>query len=310
MILGIDTSCYTTSAALVDRNGQLLAEARLMLPVKTGERGLRQSDGLFLHVKQLPQIIEQVFSQIGAEREGLLAVAASTCPRPVAGSYLPVFLGGTTVARSIAASAGCPFYPFSHQEGHIQAALSSANRQWHEPFLALHLSGGTGEILLVTPKKVGFQVKLVGDTDLPPGQFIDRVGVALGLPFPAGPALEKLAGATKGEFRLSGAVKGTHISFSGPESAAQRGIAQGVPAQEIAAAVLDNISKSLEKAVRTAMQETGCAHCIAAGGVAANLRIRHRLQTLGVDFALPSYAGDNAYGIALLGAASYRQEHQ
>lgn len=309
MILGIDTSCYTTSVAIVDADGRLLTEGRRPLSVAAGERGLRQSEGLFAHVKQLPQVAEEVMARRLPEWGAVEAIAVSARPRPVEGSYMPVFLAGESLARSLAATLHCPLYTFSHQEGHIEAALGSAGLRWRDSFLALHLSGGTGELLFVQPRQdgPGFGVTLVGDTDLPPGQFIDRVGVALGLPFPAGPHLEKLAGDTLGAFRLSGSVQGTHISFSGPESAAQRAIQAGVvPRKEIAAAVLDNIAKSLEKAIRCSMEQQHCHRVVAAGGVAANARIRKRLEKIGVRFADPCFAGDNAFGTARLGAASLR----
>ena len=309
MILGIDTSCYTTSVAIVDADGRLLTEGRRLLSVAAGERGLRQSEGLFCHVKQLPEVLEEAMSHAEASWGGVEAIAVSSRPRPVDNSYMPVFLAGEGLALSLAATLSCPLYRFSHQEGHIEAALASAGLRWRDPFLALHLSGGTGELLAVRPLKdsPGFQVELVGDTDLPPGQFIDRVGVALGLPFPAGPHLERLAGEEQGAFRLSGSVQGTHISFSGPESAAQRAILAGVAPPEVAGAVLDNIAKSLEKAIRCAMEQQGCRRVVAAGGVAANARIKRRLQKIGVRFADPHFAGDNAFGVARLGAAAWRQ---
>ena len=189
------------------------------------------------------------------------------------------------------------------------AALYSASLRWADPFLAVHLSGGTGELLYVEPQAAGFSIRVIGDTDLPPGQFIDRVGVALGLPFPAGPEIEKLAAcASSTDFRLTGCVRGTHISFSGPESAAQRAVVAGVPPAEVAAAVLDNIAKSLAKAIGAARAEYGCQHVLLAGGVAANQRIRKRLHSLQLNFAQPQYAGDNAVGVALLGLKKHEQE--
>ncbi|MDO4733196.1 MAG: O-sialoglycoprotein endopeptidase [Bacillota bacterium] len=307
MILGIDTSCYTTSVALVDVDGRLLAEGRRPLSVARGERGLRQSEGLFSHVKQLPLVMEELMAQAQPEWGPVQAIAVSSRPRPKEGSYMPVFLAGEGLARSLAAAFSCPLFRFSHQEGHIESALASAGLHWKEPFLALHLSGGTGELLFAQPLEnaPGFQVELIGDCDLPPGQFVDRVGVALGLPFPAGPHLESLAGDLQGEFRLSGSVQGMHISFSGPESAAQRAILAGVEPWAVAAAVLDNIGKSLEKAVRFAMAEYKCRRVIAAGGVAANARIRRRLEKIGLRFAEPRFAGDNAFGLARLGAVAF-----
>ena len=307
MIIGVDTSCYTTSLAVFDPAGRLLCEKRRLLPVEKGLCGLRQSEALFCHVKQLPELTEELAAELGplAPR----AVCVSSRPRSAEGSYMPVFLAGLGLARSLAAAYGAPLYQTSHQEGHIAAALWSAGLAWQEPFLALHLSGGTGEILRVEPQPAGYEIETVGDTDLPPGQFVDRVGVALGLPFPAGPELEKLAEqATDTDFRLSGSVRGTHISFSGPESAAERAIASGVEPASVATAVLDNIAKSLAKAIAAAREQTGCQKVLLAGGVAANRRIRKKLAASNVCFAAPKYAGDNACGVALLGLAAWRQE--
>lgn len=307
MILGIDTSCYTSSVAICDSHGRLLSDKRRLLPVSRGQCGLRQSEALFYHVRNLPDLMDELFAEVGDA--DIQAVAVSGQPRPQADSYMPVFTAGMAVARSVAASLGVPCYVTSHQEGHIMAALYSANLRWTEPFLAVHLSGGTGELLYVEPHAVGFSIRVIGDTDLPPGQFIDRVGVALGLSFPAGPEIEKLAAcAISTDFRLTGCVQGTHISFSGPESAAQRAVAAGVPSAEIAAAVLDNIAKSLAKAIGAARSEYGCQRVLLAGGVAANQRIREKLHSLHLNFAQSHYAGDNAVGVALLGLKRHEQE--
>ena len=300
MILGIDTSCYTTSVAICDDQGRLLSDKRRLLPVERGACGLRQSEALFCHLKQLPDLVEESFASICGET--LRAVAVSATPRTEAGSYMPVFLAGAAVAKSIAASHSVACFATSHQEGHLEAALLSLRLSWQEPFLALHLSGGTGEILLATPEKSGFAIKRLGDCDLPPGQFVDRVGVALGLPFPAGPHLEALAAQAEGEkLRFSGSVRGMHISFSGPESAAQRAIRAGAEPAQVAAAVLDNIAKSLGKAIRNARRESGCGKVLLMGGVVANQRIRERLKPLDLSFAEAAFTGDNASGVAHLG---------
>jgi len=310
MILGIDTSCYTTSIAFVDEEGRLLQELRRPLPVAKGERGLRQSEGLFCHVKQLPELLEQAAAGLDLQGRVLRAVAASAKPRPAEGSYMPVFLAGSGLGRSLAASHGAPFFAFSHQEGHLCAALASAGLDWQEPFIALHLSGGTGELLRVEPnQEAGYAVEVIGGCDLPPGQFVDRVGQALGLPFPAGPYLDELAGQARSrEFRLSGAVKGTRISFSGPEAAAQRAIAQGVDKAELAAAIFDNIGKSLAKAIAAAREQTGLRQVLLSGGVAASACLRRYLDREQVCFGAPRFSGDNAYGAALLGWRAWRRQ--
>ena len=305
MILGIDTSCYTTSIAIMDEQGRLMCDLRRLLAVEKGQRGLRQSDALYAHVQNLPHLAEEAFSAVPADR--LTGIAVSARPRPQEGSFMPVFTAGLGLARELAAALRLPLAHLSHQEGHLAAALWSAGLAWEEPFLALHLSGGTGEILKVTPLPPAegspcYDIQIVGDTDLPPGQFVDRVGVALGYPFPAGPHLDELAlSANDKTFRLSGSVKGTHISFSGPESAAQRAVTQGVEPARIAAAVFDNIGKSLTKAIAAARKESGLEKVLLMGGVAASRNLRAHLSCEGVVFAQAKYSSDNAVGTAALG---------
>ena len=188
-VLGLDTSNYTTSVALFD--GERGVNLGCLLEVRPGELGLRQSDALFQHVKRLPQLLEQL--EIGDIR----AVGASTRPRAVEGSYMPCFLAGELAASAAAGVLGAPKYAFSHQAGHVAAALHSAGLDtfWQRAFIAFHVSGGTTEALLVEPDaRCGFAIRrLAGSLDLKAGQAVDRVGAMLSLPFPAGPSLERAA---------------------------------------------------------------------------------------------------------------------
>ena len=184
-VLGIDTSCYTTSVALVE-DGRIAQERRL-LSVAQGERGLRQSSALFQHVERLPELLEALFAHSPGCVDG---VCVSTRPRDAEGSYMPVFKAGECAARAIAAAQGVPLVETSHQQGHIRAALVDSGCGEAE-FVALHLSGGTTEAVFVGQ---GLKTRLIAmSADLHAGQLVDRVGVALGLSFPAGPALEALA---------------------------------------------------------------------------------------------------------------------
>ena len=109
---------------------------------------------------------------------------------------MPCFLAGESQARTLGAALQIPVYPFSHQEGHVAAALyGSGHLDWFDwPFLAFHFSGGTSEGLLVRPDRHRMDIqKITGSLDLKAGQAVDRVGKMLGLPFPAGPQLELLA---------------------------------------------------------------------------------------------------------------------
>jgi hypothetical protein len=144
--IGFDTSCYTTSVALA-RDGQIIASRRRLLTVEQGERGLMQSEGVFQHETRLPELIEQLMQEAGVQK--IDAVGASTRPRPVDGSYMPVFTVGEGYGRSLAAVLGVPFIATSHQEGHIRAAMVDTALTYGEEILAVHLSGGTTEVLHV-----------------------------------------------------------------------------------------------------------------------------------------------------------------
>lgn len=310
LVLGIDTSCYTTSVALVN-NGQLICQKRQLLKVKDGQRGLQQSAAVFQHVQNLPGLIKDLLGNYTTQK--VAAVCASTRPRPVAGSYMPVFTVAEGIGQILATTLQVPFLTTSHQEGHIMAGIWSAGGPAERIFLAVHISGGTTELLKVEYATNGslVAIELLGGTsDLHAGQFIDRVGVAMGMEFPAGPQLEKLATASTAELRLASSVKEFQISFSGPESAAQRLINEGNNTSDIARAVENCIATSIEKLVRRGVQQFNIGSVLIVGGVAANQYIRNRLKEQFVNnragtklyFAEPQFSTDNAVGVALIGS--------
>lgn len=312
--LGIDTSNYTTSICVVDERGAVLYDGRRTLAVAPGSRGLRQSEALFLHLHHLPELMSEL-SVSGIDLGRVSAVAASVRPRPAEGSYMPVFVPGASLAKSLAAAWKVPFRGVSHQEGHLAAAEADAGGVEAEAFLAVHVSGGTTDVLAVRRRPGGYRVDALGESlDLHAGQLIDRVGVAMGLPFPSGPALEQLAdGVPSGERlripALPVTVKGCSISFSGPQAEALRRVERGDPPAHIAAAVLRCVAKALEKALLHALGQRPERHVLIVGGVAANRWIRERLRrrlehpAVGakLHFASPEYSRDNARGVAWLG---------
>lgn len=307
--IGLDTSCYTTSLAAVAEGGRLVAEERQLLAVPPGEKGLSQGAMIFQHLQNLPELVPRFFAALAGYR--VAAVAASIKPRPVAGSYMPVFSVGRALGTALAAALGVPFWPTTHQEGHVLAGMWSAGLVTTAPFLACHLSGGTSEILLVEPhSQGGLELRLLGgSTDLNAGQLIDRVGVLLGLSFPCGPALEELARAATGEegVTIPSSVRGLFFSFSGAETHARRLLERGAPPAAVARAVERCIAKTVEKALRQAVAATGVKDILLVGGVAANAYLRARLQerlthpAVGARlfFASPRYSADNAVGVAL-----------
>lgn len=321
-MLGLDTSFYTTSVAAVDLNGSLLAERHALLPVQEGERGLRPQESVFLHVKALPDLYEAVLAEVREQAAGPapVAVAASVRPLPQPDSYLPVFRVSEAFGRTAAAAWQVPFLPTTHQEGHLLAGAWSGGMPLADGFVAAHLSGGTTDVLDVAPQPDGSLsiVRLGEGLDLHVGQFIDRVGVALGLPFPAGPALEQLAARAAGDDGdqvvipsqavIPSHADGASLSFSGPEAAALRLIARGTQPEAVAHAVLACVARSVEKAIRWALQTTGRKSVLLVGGVAANGYLRRTLKArLAADvwFGDPRFSTDNAVGVALRGRAAW-----
>ena len=303
LYLGIDTSNYTTSAALCDETGTLVKSVKRPLPVKEGECGLRQSDALFAHVVNLPDVMREIQANLSDRR--LCAVGFSARPRDVEGSYMPCFAAGAAAAATPSAAAGLPLYDFSHQSGHIMAAVYSSGRTDYlkGDFAAFHISGGTSELLYVTPKRDGFDIKLLGGTlDLHAGQVIDRVGVLLGLSFPCGPALETLALQYTGErLKTKTCVFGYNYNLSGLENLAGRIFRDSGDKGKTAAYVIDFISDTIEKVTEHLLREYPDLPVLYAGGVMSNSIIKEKLSgKFSAAFAEPEFSSDNAYGTALL----------
>ena len=298
---GIDTSNYTTSAALFHKGR--IDQQKQLLPVKAGQLGLRQSDAVFHHVQQLPQIAEMLLRQ----SEEITAIGVSARPRDQEGSYMPCFTVGYGFGKSLADALHVPLYTFSHQSGHIAAALYSAGQLplREKRFLAYHVSGGTTEAVLVTPdKETVFAAEIVSQSlDLKGGQAVDRTGLLLGLPFPAGRALEELALQWAEPIRVKPTMKGNDFCLSGIENQCQTLEKQGVPKPYIARYCLEALSAALEESCKGLLNQYGELPVVFAGGVMSNGIIRENLtRQFGAYFAAPEFSTDNAAGIAILAA--------
>ena len=297
--LGIDTSNYTTSAALADCGG--LTQKKKLLRVREGGRGLQQSEAVFQHVKNLPGLMEEL---LAGRNDSIRAVGASVPPRDAAGSYMPCFLAGEGTARSVAVSLGVPFFPFSHQSGHIAAALYSAGRLEliHGRFIAFHVSGGTTEALIAEPCGGLFRVRPAGRSlDLKAGQAVDRVGVMLGIPFPCGAELEKLARKSSASFSVKPCLRGLDCCLSGVENQCAGMLQKGAPREDIAKFCLLSVLAALEGMTERLLERNGELPVVYAGGVMSDGIIRERLESrFPACFAKPEYSCDNAAGIAVL----------
>lgn len=363
--LGIDTSCYTTSVALMDEAGQLLGEARQILSVKPGRCGLQQSEMVFQHTRNLPRLMEEAVGQVigcvktgagsvangvAVEEDGtanasglaglasagyeLAAIGVSGYPRPLENSYMPAFLAGLSVARSLAAVTGARLEIISHQENHLEAGLWSAGGPAVDRFLLLHASGGTTDVLLAELQPMGrYSITEVGGSlDLHAGQFVDRIGVALGLQFPTGPALEALAekalartaevsacvseqsvasvseaGAGAAPMvELPVSVRKLQVSLSGPCTAALRKLEAGAEPAALALGVEHALAETFARVLRNGAQEYRVRDVLLVGGVGSNNYIRQHVERKLAKLRYPvrlwvpegRFSCDNATGCA------------
>ena len=311
VILGIDTSNYTTSVAVMGVDGELIANIKRPLPVKPGERGLRQSDAVFAHVKNLPSAMDEARSYL-ADAD-VVAIGVSERPRNIDGSYMPCFLSGVAVAESIAAAGGVPVYRFSHQCGHIMAALYSSGRMdmIEREFCAFHVSGGTTEVLRVNKSGAAFKAELVGGTaDINAGQLIDRIGVYMGLSFPAGPHIEALA--LENEARIPPIklkLNDGRVNLSGAENLATALFDKTKDMRLTSAYVLEYVTRALTLLASDYEERFGSTEFVFAGGVMSNSIIKSALsKQFRASFATPACSADNAVGIACLAMRAYNSE--
>lgn len=324
-VLGIDTSNYRTSIALVNQDGKIACDERLLLKVKKGERGLRQSEALFQHVENLPVL----FERLPSDKVKISAVAVSTRPRPVEGSYMPCFKAGYGFGKAVAKALDVPFYEYSHQEGHIEAIRANTDIGGEKPFLAWHLSGGTCELLkvnkLVFDKEAEEQtdIEIIGGSkDISFGQVIDRIGVLLGMSFPAGEEMDALAeNACKINTKYKKILTkiktdGLWFNLSGIETQGSRAC-EGLDESDVEVLVLeifDKIADTIIKVTEEAADIYDIKDVIFAGGVSCSKYISKKLiktfekSRLNIQFGLQTLSGDNAVGIALLGGKAYGNE--
>ena len=314
MILGLDTSNYRTSAAVITRDGRIVLNERRLLKVPGGERGLRQSDAVFLHIQQLKEMAAAI--RQATTKGELIAVAVSTRPRDQEDSYMPVFQVGNTIGQYISAVLHVPCYETSHQMGHLFAAAYGTILENRDHYLAIHLSGGTTELLV----RNGMKITLLGGTkDLHAGQLVDRTGVSLGLGFPAGPEMEALAEKGTARGRLGCSMEGDDLfcHFSGAETRVQQWIREGsLPKEDIAREVFELLARTVARLLHAGRKKTGIKQALVTGGVAASGLLRHliltRLQMIDQEietvFGSEELSGDNAVGTALAGACMLQDD--
>ena len=319
-VLGIETSCDETAAAVVRLDAGGGAEVLSSVVASQAEHaawgGVVPEIAARAHVEIIDAVISQALNEAGAGMAELDGVAATAGPGLVGGVMV-----GLSAAKAIALARRLPLVAVNHLEGHALSARLEAEAPF--PFLLLLVSGGHCQLLAVDG--LGDYTRLGATMDDAAGEAFDKIAKALGLGYPGGPALERLA--ARGDpdryplpVMLAGRG-GCDFSFSGLKTAAAR-LAEGVREDrdraDLAAAVQAAIARQLAERAARAMRlyaaERGAAGrlLVVAGGVAANGEVRRRLQAeaeaAGFAFLAPPlrFCTDNAAMIALAGAERLR----
>ena len=321
-VLGIETSCDETAAAVVRVEPKECAagsQVRVLSSVVLSQipdhapfGGVVPEIAARAHVESIDAIVGRALADAGVPVEGLDGVAATAGPGLVGGVMV-----GLSFGKAMALALDLPLIAVNHLEGHAVSARLTADIRY--PFLLLLVSGGHCQLLEMAG--IGACRRLGSTIDDAAGEAFDKIGGALGLSYPAGPALERLAeGGDAGRFPLPRSLAdraGCDFSFSGLKTAAARlasGLTTLADRRDLAAAVQGAIARQLAERTQRAMTAYAGRHpggdlrLVVAGGVAANGEVRRALQDLatreGFAFNAPSlaYCTDNAAMIALAGA--------
>jgi N6-L-threonylcarbamoyladenine synthase len=309
IILGLESSCDDSAAALVTSDRQILAQAVV------GQNAAHQPYGGVVpeiaaraHVEILPGLIRRVLDDAKMSVHEVDAVAATAGPGLIGGVMVALLAG-----KGLALAAGKPLIAINHLEGHaLSPRLVDPGLAF--PYLLLLVSGGHCQLLEV--RGVGDYRRLATTIDDAAGEAFDKAAKLLGLAYPGGPAIEELARiGDSAAVPLPRPLVGSgepHFSFAGLKSAVQRAVASGeYPREDIAASFQQAIVDCLVDRTALALQKTDAPALVVAGGVAANQAIRSALSDLasreGRAFSVPPawLCTDNAAMIAWAGAERF-----
>jgi len=323
MILAVESSCDETAVAVLDPTASELSEA-LRSNVISSQVEFHQPYGGVVpelaarkHIANLPVVVEESLAEAGVKLEQIKAIAVTRGP-----GLKVCLLVGVTWARTLALGLEAPLIAVNHLEGHLLAhELEPGGQEASFPRLILLVSGGH-TMLVLSPERGVYQT--VAETqDDAAGEAFDKSAMLLGLGYPGGPALSKLAAeGEEGEFSFPIGMRDNEFkfSFSGMKTAVWREVKnqdldQPQTVKNLAAGVEIAIVDALELKSRAALVRHAPKSLILAGGVAANGRLRKRFQSLADEqsaefyVARPAYCTDNAAMIAV--AASYQyQQHK
>lgn len=316
IIIGIDTSCYTTSIAAISLGKKVIFNKKIMLEVKNNSKGLRQSEAVFQHIKNLGELDKELKDIL--KNYNIKGICVSSKPRPIEGSYMPVFTVGLNFSKLLSSMISCEIYETTHQENHIEASLLTNNIKDKQRFLSVHMSGGTTEILLCrfNKEKNGYDIDIVGGTkDISFGQLIDRIGVEMGYDFPAGKYIDEnaLNCNQKIEQGLKTAVKDGYMNLSGLENQVKK-IMFEKDKGYISKLVLDAVVRNMLKSIIYLTKAYNVNEVVFAGGVSASkyvskeLIVKLKKYKTNAYFTKPEYSTDNAVGCAAIGVKNFENK--
>ena len=318
LTLGIESSCDDTSIAIIDESLNVLAE-------KTASQidshkifgGVIPELASRMHQEAIMPLLDCVLAEAGVTNPSkeISLIAATTGP-----GLMGSLLVGAMTARALSYGWGVPFTAVNHLEGHIFAALEE-NKNISPPFISLIISGGHTEIVLVR----GFgKYELLGTTrDDAVGEAFDKLSKFLGLGYPGGPVIDKLASEGKAKYTLPTPLCDTReieFSFSGLKTATinlatqlKEEFGENLPLADLAATFQETVCKILTSKLTLAFEKTGVKTLTISGGVAANSAVRAALQDFctkrGIALHMPKkqLCTDNGIMIALAGYFAHKR---
>ena len=307
-LLALESSCDDTCAAVVAGDATILSNVISSQGVHDAYGGVVPEIAARRHLELVGAVVDDALAQAGTGLEDLGGIAVTQGP-----GLVGALLVGLSAAKAIAVAGGLPLFAVDHLQGHVSASLAAPD-PFEPPFVALVASGG--HTLVAAVHEVhGFE--LLGETiDDAAGEAFDKGARMLGLGFPGGPALERLAKEGDPEafsFPVADGVGGMDFSFSGVKTALLYAIRDLGPqataerAPDLAASYQEAIVRALTGRVEQALESTGLGRVAIGGGVAANGPLRERIAALGADWHAPGMAlcTDNA---AMIGIAALAME--
>ena len=300
-IMAIESSCDETACAIV-KNGREVISNVVASQIKTHEKygGVIPEIAAREHLESINVVIEEAFKQANMKPEDITAFAGTVGP-----GLVGCLLVGLNAAKTLALVYDKPFIGVNHLNAHLCGNYIDTDLK--PPYIALLISGGHTQIIDV---KSYSEQKIIGETiDDAVGEAYDKVARLIGLPYPGGPVLDKLAKeGNPHAFKLPEAkVDGYNFSFSGLKTAVLRLVksfdGQELPVNDICASFQECVSSTLFKKVKKALEESGYNQVVIAGGVAANSEIRRKIFSLEeegyrVNAPLMKYCTDNAAMVA------------